>query len=233
MTASRLDPPGTTWFLRDQAEMDVLIAALRRDSPPSRQVRLWSVGCSTGQEAYSLAAVLHSVLGENFDSYKLALVYLATVPRIPQFYYGTEVLMTSPVERDDGKTRNDFPGGWAGDRANAFTGAGLSPRQAQAQAFVRALLNWRKAEPAIHHGRLVHFAPRDGVYVYFRYDDRQRYMIVLNKNREPAALALDRFKEMLGGYAKATEVFGAGAVHALDGTLEEPARAAWVLRLGR
>lgn len=55
MTASRLDPPGTTWFLRDKAEMDVLIAALRRDSPPSRQVRLWSVGCSTGQEPYSLA----------------------------------------------------------------------------------------------------------------------------------------------------------------------------------
>jgi hypothetical protein len=53
---------------------------------------------------------IYSVLGENLDSYKIALLYLATVPRIPQFYYGTEVLMTSPTTRDDAAARGEFAG---------------------------------------------------------------------------------------------------------------------------
>lgn len=173
---------------------------------------------------------LYSVLGENFDSYRIALIYLATVPRIPQLYYGTEVLMTSPTTRDDAATRRDFPGGWSGDRVDAFAGAGLSPRQAEAQAWVRTLLNWRKTASAVHSGRFLHYLPRDGVYIYFRDNDKQRLMIVLGRNDKAVELPLDRFAEGLKGATGARNAL-TGAPVALGKTMTVPAHAALVLDL--
>jgi neopullulanase len=173
---------------------------------------------------------LYSVLGENMDAYKKALLYLATVPRIPQFYYGTEVLMTSPKERDDAAARRDFPGGWASDSANAFTGAGLSARQVEAQTWLRTLLNWRKTATAVHSGKFLHFVPRDGVYVYFRDDDKQRLMIVLSRNDTSTGLRLDRFAEGLKGASTARNAL-TGTPVALGKTMTVPAHGALILDL--
>ena len=173
---------------------------------------------------------LYSVLGENDDSFRIALVHLATIPRIPQIYYGTEVLMTSPTVRDDAASRRDFPGGWAGDRVNAFTGAGLSPRQAEAQRWLRTLLNWRKTATAVHRGRFLHYLPRDGVYVYFRDDDRQRLMLVLGRNDKAVELRLDRFAEGLKDANAARDAL-TGTAAPLGSTLTVPAHAALILEL--
>ncbi len=173
---------------------------------------------------------IYSVLGDNLHSYKIALAYLATVPRIPQLYYGTEVLMTSPTTRDDAASRRDFPGGWPGDRINAFTGAGLTPPQAEAQTWLRTLLNWRKTATAVHHGRFLHYLPREGVYVYFRDDGAQRLMIVLSRNDAPVELRLDRFAEGLKGATAARNAL-TGTPTALGDTLTVPAHAATILEL--
>ena len=173
---------------------------------------------------------LYSVLGENLHSYKIALTYLATMPRIPQLYYGTEILMTSPTTRDDAASRRDFPGGWPGDRINAFTGAGLTPLQTEAQTWLRSLLNWRKTATAVHQGRFLHYLPRDGVYVYFRDDGAQRLMIVLSRNNAPVELQLDRFAEGLKGATAARNAL-TGAYVALEKTMPVPAHAALVLEL--
>ena len=170
---------------------------------------------------------IYSVLGENLDAYKLALVYLATVPRIPQFYYGTEVLMTSPTTRDDAATRLDFPGGWAGDSVNAFTGVGLTQKQTEAQTWLRALLNWRKTAIAAHSGRFLHYLPRDGVYVYFRDDDKQRLMIVLSRSDKAVELPLDRFAEGLKGATAGRNALTGDPV-ALNKTMTVPAHAALI-----
>ncbi|GIU29833.1 alpha-amylase [Shewanella hafniensis] len=112
---------------------------------------------------------IFSLVKENIDLYQMALTYVLTTKRIPQLFYGTEVLMTSPTEgRHDGVVRSDFPGGFANSATNAFTGQGLSEPQRQAQQFVRTLLNYRKQSPALQSGDLLHFVPQDGVYVQFR-----------------------------------------------------------------
>jgi glycosidase len=152
-------------------------------------------------------ARIFSVVGEDFARYKMDLVFVMTMPRIPQFYTGDEILMTSATkERDDSSYRRDFPGGWPGDKVNAFTGAGLTAQQGEAQAFVRKLVNWRKTQPVIHHGKLMHYGPEDNTWVYFRYDQHKKVMVAFNLNDKEMTLPTARFHEMLGGVGSGVDV---------------------------
>ena len=173
---------------------------------------------------------IFSELAQDDGLYRMAMVYLATMRGIPQFTYGTEILMTSPKQRDDGRVRADFPGGWPGDAVNAFSGRGLGKAQSQAQQFLRRLLTWRKGASAIHGGKLMHFVPEQGTYVYFRYDGTKRVMVVFNKNLKPATLELSRFHEMLTPQSAGTDVFS-GQRFSLSQTLTLPARSAMILEV--
>ncbi|MFH0760076.1 MAG: glycoside hydrolase family 13 protein [Bacteroidota bacterium] len=139
----------------------------------------------------------YTQIGENPGRFKLGMVFFLTTRGIPQIYYGSEILMTSPYRRDDGLVRSDFPGGWANDTVNAFTGKGLTSLQAETQAFMKTLLNWRKSAPVIHSGKLLHYAPANGVYVYFRYDERDQVMVILNKNKKQIDINVAAYPEML------------------------------------
>lgn len=60
---------GETYFFREPAvfawlEQELLPALVAaRHAPPQRRLRLWSAGCCTGEEAYSLAIVVRRLLG--------------------------------------------------------------------------------------------------------------------------------------------------------------------------
>lgn len=169
-------------------------------------------------------------LREDFDLWRMAMAYTLTMRGVPQVYYGTEVLMSSPFERVDGLIRSDFPGGWRGDTVSAVTGKGLTGRQREAREYLRALLHWRRDREVIHTGRLTHFVPDDGTYVYFRYAEDDAVMVALNKNVEPVDLGLERFRERLGGYTSARDVI-TGEELPLAETLPLPARSVRVLDL--
>lgn len=171
---------------------------------------------------------IYSALNEDLDLYKMAMVYLATMRGIPQFFYGTEILMTSPKLRDDGKVRADFPGGWHGDKINAFTTQGLKPKQKEAQAFLKRLLNWRKKTPVIHTGKLMHFAPDHGTYAYVRYDDKKKIMVVINKNPVATSIPTERFHEMVTPNSTAIEILSGNRID-LKKALNLPARSVMIL----
>jgi glycosidase len=160
----------------------------------------------------------------------MALAYLATTSRIPQIFYGSEILLTSPRERDDGKVRTDMPGGWPGDRVDAFSGAGLSAEQRAMQDWVRKLFTWRKTATVVHEGRLMQYAPLQGCYVFFRYTNGQRLMVVLNKSREATTLDTRRFPEMLQPGSRGRDVLG-GQSFELGRSLTVPARSALIIEL--
>src|SRR5690606_42108358 len=89
---------------------------------------------------------------------------------------------------------------------NGITCKGLSTEAGRAQCRVEWLLNWRKGARAIHQSKLMHFFPKQGVYVYFRYLDKEKYMIVLNPADKAVSLELAPFAEMLGSASTAQDV---------------------------
>ncbi|MFY0604642.1 MAG: cyclomaltodextrinase N-terminal domain-containing protein [Flavobacteriaceae bacterium] len=119
----------------------------------------------------------------NISNTKMALSYYLMMPRTPQLYYGTEILMDDFAKPGDhGLIRTDFPGGWNGDTVDAFSGKGLTKDQKDMQSFLKTLLNYRKSSKAMHDGKTLHFAPRGGLYVMFRILEDEVVAIFLNKS---------------------------------------------------
>jgi len=146
-----------------------------------------------------------SYVGEDIAKQKMGLCWLFTTRGIPQLYYGTEILMKG-VANPDGWVRLDFPGGWKGDPKNAFTGAGLNADEKSVQDLTRRLSAFRASSSAIKTGKMMQFIPENGVYVYFRYDDRQTIMCVMNTNEGQSTIDLTRFAERVKDYTKALDV---------------------------
>ena len=77
---------------------------------------------------------------------------------------------------------------------------------------------------------MTHFLPEVGTYVFFRYDDEQKVMVVFNKNNKETSLDLDRFAEMLAGVTSGKDIL-TGENHSLANSLQVPARGVMVLEL--
>ncbi len=172
----------------------------------------------------------YTQVGEDLELFKLGIAYFLTVRGTPQIYYGTEVLMKNPGTGDHGVIRSDFPGGWDGDKVSAFSGEGLTADQKDAKNFIKTILNWRKDQSAVHYGKLTHFNPRNGVYVFFRYDENDKVMVVLSKNAEDVSLDLSRFAEILPADASGTEIIR-GERMQLGDTLTVPGRSPMIIDL--
>lgn len=138
-----------------------------------------------------------SQVNENIDLFNLGLTYMLTTRGTPQIYYGTEILMSNPGTDDHGIIRSDFPGGWQGDTKNGFLNEGLSTKQVESKNNMQKLLKWRLNKSVIHQGKMLHFVPNDNIYVYFRYDNKEKIMVILSLNKTDKAIDLDRFKEIL------------------------------------
>ena len=174
---------------------------------------------------------LYTQLNEDLGLTKMALTYLLTVRGIPQIYYGTEVLMQNTgYHKHDGLIRSDFPGGWKTDSVNAFTGVGLNTDQQAMQNYLKKLLNWRKNNPVIATGKTLHFAPFDGIYVYFRYTSDKTIMVVMNKNANPVEVDPKRFAEITSGKSMAHSVL-TNQAFALNRPLPVPAKSAVIFDL--
>ena len=173
-----------------------------------------------------------SVVGEDFDKYKMGLTWLLTTRGIPSMYYGTEILMKNFKDPSDAEVRRDFPGGFPGDADNKFTATGRSEKENEAFNYVKKLATYRKATPALHSGKLMQYLPQNGVYVYFRYDAGKTIMIATNSNDTETPLETARFAERMTGFTSARNVLTDAKFTDLK-TLKLPAKTAVVLELVR
>lgn len=136
---------------------------------------------------------------ENLDRWKQAMAFLLTSRGIPQLYYGTELLMNGSKEGSDGYVRRDMPGGFPGDTVNAFTREGRTPIQNEAWDYLSKILNWRRGEArqVMAEGKMKHFMPQNGLYVYQRKLGDKEVTVILNGKDEPVTATMERTVEIM------------------------------------
>ena len=147
----------------------------------------------------------YSSVGEDIRKYKMGIAFLLTMRGIPSLYYGTEVLMKN-FANPDGLVREDFKGGWQGDKENKFTKQGRTALENEAFEYVKQLANYRKTSEVLQTGKLMQFVPENNVYVYFRYNDKSSVMVILHTGDKPYTLHLSRFAERLKGMVGYTDI---------------------------
>ncbi|MGZ3873554.1 MAG: glycoside hydrolase family 13 protein [Mucilaginibacter sp.] len=146
-----------------------------------------------------------SVVGEDLTKYRSAMGMLLTLRGVPQLYYGDEILMKN-YSNPDGLVREDFPGGWDGDKKDKFTAAGRSEKENDAFNYVRTLANYRKNTTALQTGKLMQYIPENGIYVYFRYDDKKTVMVVYNSIDKEQTTGTARYQERIKGAKNARNI---------------------------
>jgi len=147
-----------------------------------------------------------TVVGEDMDRYKMGLAFLLTTRGIPMIYYGTEILLSGSGGGFGEGGRKDFPGGWEGDYFDKFRAVNRTAAEEEAYTFVKTLANYRKNSNALTQGKLVHFIPDSGVYVYFRQGTDATVMVLLNARDQEQVVDTDRYQEMLTGFTGGEDV---------------------------
>jgi len=142
---------------------------------------------------------IHSSLGESIPKTKMAFAWLMTCRGIPQIYYGSEVLMKG-ISNPDGWVRLDFPGGWPGDKKNAFTEVGMTDQEKDFLHYVQFLGTYRKSSAALKAGAMMQYIPEEGLYVYFRYTKGQTIMCVMNTDTKERKLNFEKYAERTDGF---------------------------------
>ena len=174
----------------------------------------------------------YSVVGEDLRKFKMGIALLLTQRGIPQLYYGTEILMKNFKHPTDAEVRKDFPGGFPGDEVNKFVASGRTEQENDAFNYVRRFAQFRKNSTALKTGHLMQFLPEDGVYVYFRYDDRETVMCVFNQNDSEKTINLSRYAERIKDFTTALDI-ATGTTFNLGSTLSLGGKYVLVMKLGR
>ena len=146
-----------------------------------------------------------STVGEDVDKFKSGMALLLTMRGTPSMYYGTEQLFAG-ISDPDGKVRQDFLGGWKEDKIDKFTASGRNIAENDAFEYVKKLANYRKNTPALHSGKLMHFMPIDGIYVYFRYNADKTIMVIMNSTDKAVDVKTKRYAERMAGFLSAKNI---------------------------
>lgn len=143
--------------------------------------------------------------GSSIARLKAATGLLLTLRGIPQIYSGDEIAMTGG---DDPDNRRDFPGGFPGDPANAFTAAGRSAEQQDVFAYLQSLLALRKAHPALRMGKQWHIGWDSSYYAFLRELPEEKLFVIYNNAANARELKVPIGDTPIQGTKQLDPVFG-------------------------
>jgi len=111
-----------------------------------------------------------------------------TTRGVPQLYYGDELAMQGG---DEPTTRGDFPGGFPGDKRNAFTAAGRTKDEQELFDYIRRLTTLRRDLPSLRRGALVNLHVSEQQYAYARSANTEVVVVVINNAADNADIEFD------------------------------------------
>lgn len=158
--------------------------------------------------------------GATTKKLKLAFSLLLTMRGIPEIYYGDEIGMSGG---DDPDNRRDFPGGFPGDKRNAFTSQGRTPEEQSVFRHVRDLLRLRQEHPALRGGELIHIFADDQVFAFVRQhavapnEPAEQLLVVMNNADQQKNIELNLRDTPIAKARSATTLMGTGNAELLDG----------------
>ena len=126
--------------------------------------------------------------GATIQGLKLANAFVLTTRGVPQLYYGDEIAMTG---EDEPTTRKDFPGGFPGDKRNAFSGEGRTRDEQDLFAYIQKLTRLRAELEPLRRGSLINLYVSDQQYAYARASKADRVVMVFNNADKPAELLVN------------------------------------------
>jgi glycosidase len=170
-----------------------------------------------------------SVVKEDVIRYKSALTWLLTCRGIPEIYYGDELGLTGFTSPNDGHVRQDFPGGWPSDSLNKFSIAGRNTQEEEIWRYIAKLANFRKSSPALTSGKMMQYVPQDGVYVYFRYNNDQTIMVIMNTAKEQKNISPSNYSERTSGFLKMKNIITSEVTELKDFSVDAKASGVYEL----
>jgi glycosidase len=132
-----------------------------------------------------------SLEGATLAGAKMHLAFTLAIRGTAQLYYGEEIAMEGKGDPDN---RRDFPGGFRGDRRNAFTPAGRTPTQQEMFAWTRSWLQLRAQHPALRQGRLLSLFSDDNVYVFARQAATETVIVAFNREAKERKVTLPNLR---------------------------------------
>lgn len=159
--------------------------------------------------------------GNDLARWKMAYAIFLTMRGIPAIYYGSEILLSSnaggPLP-----AQTDFPGGWKSDPMNKFVPAGRTAEEQNAYDYLHRLIELRTNNPVLSNGQLMQYPLENGIYVYFRYNEKNTVMVVTNANPTELNLDFSRFSERLKSVSSYTDVINKSTGFISDGLTVPP-----------
>lgn len=116
--------------------------------------------------------------GATIAGLKLAYTALFTLRGTPLVYYGDEVALAGGGDPDN---RRDFPGGFPGDRRDAFSPAGRSADEAAVHAHVKRLASLRAQHADLRGDSMQTLVAGEQLWVY----RRGRMVVAINNDTLP------------------------------------------------
>lgn len=130
----------------------------------------------------------------NVAKFKLAFQILLTTRGIPQIFYGTEIGMKE--NEDHGSLRKKFPGGFPDGKRNAFSEEGRTDYENDIFSFLQKLIHIRKSHKSLTNGKLIHFPPKENVYVFFRIHENETIMSIINSGNKIYRIDKNYFQQL-------------------------------------